>query len=148
MAGQGKGGPGAEWQRAGPSVGQGRGAGGRSPGSGASSLRRRRRRRLALGLGPRQVSGPARRRALSVSRLLRHGAGQGAGRQEDGGRRRRGWRGPGRRARGQALAQPAPPALRPVRGGRMRGRRLSYPRRLGRRARAGAAEGRGLRGAG
>ena len=49
---------------------------------------------------------------------------------------------------GQALAQPAPPALRPVRGGRMRGRRLSYPRRLGRRARAGAAEGRGLRGAG
>lgn len=49
---------------------------------------------------------------------------------------------------GQALAQPAPPALRPVRGGRMRGRRLSYPRRLGKRARAGAAEGRGLRGAG
>lgn len=49
---------------------------------------------------------------------------------------------------GQALAQPAPPALRPVRGGRMRGRRLNYPRRLGRKARAGAAEGRGLRGAG
>lgn len=97
--------------------------------SGASS----RRRRLKLALRPWLVGGPARRRALSVSVPRRLWAGRGAGRAAR--RRRRRGRGPG----------PGSGATAPHPGG---GCRLSSPQRRGRRAPEGAAEGRGLRGAG
>lgn len=67
------------------------------------------------------------------------------GRPRGGGRGAGG--GLGRRARGPGPGAAGAPALRPGRSSWTRGRRLSSPRRRGRRSWAGAAEGRGLRGA-
>lgn len=104
---------------------------GRSPGSSAST---RRRRRL-LRVWPRQVRGSTRRRALSVSLPSKHRAGEGAGQaaaaaggeEEAEAEEERSWR----------CRRPRPQAGE---GGRAGGRRLSSQRR----ARAGAAQGRGL----
>lgn len=153
---------------AGGAGGGGRGGQKQVRGRGGGSLTRLRRvfsqppppPRLVFGLGPRKVCGPARRRALSVSFPADTGRGEGpGGRPGGGGEMRVG--GGGGEVRvggggdlGAASLGAGPwgtagaPALRPGRGWLTGWRRLSSPRRRGRRARAGATEGRGLRGEG